>query len=76
MKLPVVKARKVMSALEKGGFFIDHQTGSHVTLLNNKTNRRATIPLHSKDLKKGTLKNILKQAGINTQEFVNLLKKK
>jgi len=74
--MPAVKPKKAISALEKGGFFVDHQTGSHVTLLNNKTNRRVTVPIHSKDLKKGTLKNILKQAGISAQVFIKLVKKK
>ncbi|KKQ18318.1 MAG: YcfA family protein [Berkelbacteria bacterium GW2011_GWA1_36_9] len=75
MKLPVLKPKKMISILRKNGFYIDHQTGSHITLLNNKTNQRVTVSYHSKDIKRGTLQNILKQAGINMDEFIKLLKK-
>lgn len=70
MKLPVLKSKKVISKLQKAGFYLDHQTGSHVALVHGK--RRVTVPRHNKDLKKGTLKNILKQAGLTTKQFLDL----
>jgi len=71
MKLPVIKPRKAISKLQKDGFYIDHQTGSHITLFH-KDGRRVTIPKHNKDLKKGTLKNILKQARLSVKKFIEL----
>lgn len=65
---------EVIRRLKKINFFIDHQKGSHITMLNEKNNRRVTIPFHNKDLKKGTLKSILRQAGTSAEEFNRLNK--
>ena len=73
-KLPILKPSKVVKALEKGGFFIHHQTGSHVAMRHPKNKTvRVTIPLHNKDIKIGTLSSILKQAGLTKEEFNKLL---
>ena len=72
MKLPVLKPKKVISMFQKAGFFIDHQTGSHIALLN-KSGRRITVPMHHKDIKKGTLKSIIKQSGLSEEKFSRLL---
>lgn len=72
MKLPVLKPKKVISILQKAGFYIDHQTGSHIALLN-KNGRRITVSRHNKDLKKGTLKSIMKQSGLTTKDFLKIL---
>ncbi|MDO9399563.1 MAG: type II toxin-antitoxin system HicA family toxin [bacterium] len=74
MKLSVLKPKEIIRILKKINFFIDHQKGSHITMLNEKDNRRVVIPFHNKDLKKGTLKSIFKQAGLNTEEFNELNK--
>ena len=71
MKLPVLKPKRVILMFQKAGFYIDHQTGSHVTLLHND-GRRITIPKHNRDLKKGTLKNILRQARLSVKKFIEL----
>lgn len=69
MKLPVLKPKKVILMFQKAGFLIDHQTGSHVVLLS-KNGLRITIPMHNKDLKKGTFKSILKQSGLTLKDFL------
>ncbi|MBU2579044.1 type II toxin-antitoxin system HicA family toxin [Patescibacteria group bacterium] len=74
MKLSILKSMEVIRRLKKINFFIDHQKGSHITMLNEKNNRRVTIPFHNKDLKKGTLKSILRQAGTSAEEFNRLNK--
>ncbi|KPV46841.1 MULTISPECIES: type II toxin-antitoxin system HicA family toxin [Acidiplasma] len=61
-----------MKALSKIGYSFDHQTGSHVILINEQ-NKRITAPLHD-EIGKGLLKAILKQAGISMDEFSKLLK--
>ena len=73
-KLPILKPSKVIKALEKGGFFIHHQTGSHVAM-RHKVDKtiRVTVPVHRKDIKIGTLSSILKQAGLTVEEFRELL---
>lgn len=73
MKLPVLKPKKVISMLQKVGFSIDHQTGSHIALLH-RNGRRVTVSRHNKDIKKGTLKSIIKQSGLSQKEFLKLIK--
>ena len=73
--LPVVKAKACLKALQRAGFYIDHQTGSHARLFHRtKPKPRVTLPVHNKDLPPGTLKSILRQAGLSVDEFVELLK--
>ena len=73
-KLPVVKPKDVVRALQKAGFYIHHQTGSHARLLHTADlERRVTVPIHNKDLPKGTLANILRQAGLTIDEFIAYL---
>jgi predicted RNA binding protein YcfA (HicA-like mRNA interferase family) len=70
-KLPVVKPKEVVRALQKAGFYIHHQTGSHARLLHaTDPERRVTVPIHNKDLPKGTLASILRQAGLTLDEFL------
>ncbi len=72
-KLPIVSGRQLCKILEKLGYFIDHQTGSHIILRDvNPPYRRLTIPDH-KEIAKGTLRAIIRQAGISVDEFVKLL---
>ena len=48
--LPTVRARDVLKALQRAGFYIDHQTGSHARLFHNtRQELRVTIPIHNKD---------------------------
>ena len=72
-KLPVVSGKELCRALEKIDYFIDHQTGSHIILRNeNPPHRRLTVPNH-KEIAKGTLRSILRQAGLTNKELKNLL---
>jgi len=72
-KLPVVSGKEVVKALAKLGYIIDHQTGSHIILRNkDPPHRRLTIPNH-KEIAKGTLRAIIKQAGLTREGFMDLL---
>lgn len=72
-KLPVVSGQKVVKALSKIGYEFDHQTGSHIILRNREPPyRRLTIPKH-KEIARGTLRAIIKEAGLTVNDFVNLL---
>ena len=70
-RMPVLKPKIVIRALERYGFQIHHTSGSHYIL--KKEGRRVTVPYHNKDLKPGTLASIIKQAGLTVEEFIDLL---
>ncbi len=55
---------QMIKYLQKNGFEIISQNGSHVKLRNSETGRTVIVPYHSKDLKKGLEQAILKQAGL------------
>lgn len=69
-KLPSFKPREVVRKLKKLGFIEHHQVGSHLTMKHPQTERRAIVPMHLKDIKKGTLLSLLKEAGIEKKEFI------
>ncbi len=72
-KLPVVSGRQAVAALRRIGYEIDHQTGSHIIVRHVRPpHRRLTIPNH-KELAKGTLRAIVREAGLTVEEFVGLL---
>jgi predicted RNA binding protein YcfA (HicA-like mRNA interferase family) len=70
-KLPVLSGKELIKILERDGFQIVRQKGSHVSL--SKGEFRTVVPLHS-DLSKGTLLGILKQCGISKEKLIKLLK--
>lgn len=65
-KLPALTSREVLQILRDHGFVPDHQTGSHLILYHPVSKRRAVVPMHRGDLPKGTLRSILKEAGIDS----------
>lgn len=68
-KMPVMSGKDICKVFEKADYVIDHQTGSHIILRNdNPPHRRLTVPNH-KEVAKGTLKSILRQAGLSLNEF-------
>lgn len=72
-KLPPLTPRRVIKILEKKGFILYRIKGSHSIYYHPKMKRRVVVPLHKKDLPKGTLFEILKQAGISKGELKDLL---
>jgi len=73
-KLPVLSPKKIIKLLEKQGFQVDHTTGSHYILYDKVTKLRVVVPYHLRDLPKGTLLSIIKQAGLTKEEFEKLVK--
>jgi predicted RNA binding protein YcfA (HicA-like mRNA interferase family) len=72
-KLPVVSGREAVKAFVKLGYIVDHQTGSHVILrLPVPPHRRLSIPNHA-TLAKGTLRALIREAGLTVEEFARLL---
>ncbi len=72
-KLPSLTPQKIIKVLEKKGFVLDRIKGSHHIYYHLETKRRVVIPLHKRDLPKGTLLEIIKQAGISKEELRDLL---
>ncbi|MEX1204727.1 MAG: type II toxin-antitoxin system HicA family toxin [Dongiaceae bacterium] len=74
-RLPVVNAPRALRALKKAGFVVDRVVGSHYVLAQPDDPARAvTVPYHgAKDLKPGTLRSIIRQAGFTVEEFVRFL---
>lgn len=72
-KLPRISGKELVKILGKLGYEIDHQTGSHMILRQNKEPyRRVTVPNHP-EISKGTLLAIIKEAGLTRDEFFDLM---
>jgi predicted RNA binding protein YcfA (HicA-like mRNA interferase family) len=69
--LPVVSAKQTIRALAKVGFEEVSRKGSHVKL-RNESGRTVIVPDH-RELARGTLASILRQAGVAVDEFLDLL---
>jgi len=71
--LPRVSGREVVATLSKLDYEKDRQKGSHIVLRKvAHPHRRLVIPDH-KEISKGTLHAIIKQAGLTVEEFIELL---
>ena len=68
--LPVVSGSEVVRVLGSAGFARISQRGSHVKL-RSKAGDTVIVPLH-RELARGTLASILRQAGLSTEEFNDL----
>jgi predicted RNA binding protein YcfA (HicA-like mRNA interferase family) len=75
VRLPVVNGRRVIQALTRAGFVIDRVVGSHhVLVFPGDPTRTVIVPVHSgRDLKPGTMRAIIRQAGMTAEEFVDFL---
>lgn len=62
-----------MRGLKKAGFLELEQRGSHLAFWHPETKRQTTVPMHSGDIKRGLMKQILKQAGLSEAEFRKLI---
>ncbi len=70
-KLAGFRYREIVMRLRRLGFEFDRQAaGSHEIWYNSTTHRYTTIPNHPGDMPEGTLRAILKQAGIEMEEFL------
>lgn len=71
-RLPVVSGEQLIRILERLGWQVTRQRGSHVRLTHREQARFLVVPRH-KELKRGTLSGILKEAGIDREELRRLL---
>jgi predicted RNA binding protein YcfA (HicA-like mRNA interferase family) len=72
-RLPTdLSGRQVRAALERVGFVFRRQTGSHMILRREDPYTRIVVPDH-RQIRQGTLRRIIADAGLNVDEFVDLL---
>jgi len=67
-RLPVVSGAQLVRGLEKLGWDAVRQRGSHVRLKHSSRSTFLVVPLH-RELKRGTLSGILRDAGIDREEL-------
>ncbi|MGQ0673853.1 MAG: type II toxin-antitoxin system HicA family toxin [Hyphomicrobium sp.] len=74
-RLPSLNGRTVIRALEKAGFEVVRVSGSHFRMIHSvDPSRQTTVPHHrGKDIPRGTLRDIIEQAGLTVDEFLDLL---
>ncbi len=74
-KLPVVSGRRVVKALERAGYRVVRQRGSHIRLRDedDPNHLPLTVPDH-KTVKPGLLRKVLRDAALTVYEFITLLK--
>jgi predicted RNA binding protein YcfA (HicA-like mRNA interferase family) len=71
--LPMLTARQVIRTLEKAGFQVQRQVGSHARL-RHPDGRVVTVPIHAgQDIGRGLLRKILRDAKLSREEFTALL---
>jgi len=74
-KLPV-RPREVIRFLEQKGFILDHASGSHFIFYHAVSKRRAVVPRHNRDIPKGTLLSLLREAGFTRDDIITFLESK
>lgn len=73
-KLPVLSGRELVKVLAKVGFEVRRRKGSHLPLVNTtRVGRRAVVVPDHNEIDRGTLVEILRQAGLRRREFLRLL---
>jgi predicted RNA binding protein YcfA (HicA-like mRNA interferase family) len=72
-RLPVVSGRKCINALTKVGFYEVRRESSHIYIRRDNPLIQISVPDHA-ELDRGTLKAILRKAGLSNDEFAKLLK--
>jgi predicted RNA binding protein YcfA (HicA-like mRNA interferase family) len=71
--LPVVSGSDAIRAFERAGWKRARQKGSHVSLIKSGVNINMSVPLHD-ELDRGTLRKLIRLAGLSVDEFIALLK--
>ena len=74
-RIPAITAGKALRALERCGFVVVRRSGSHYRLVyKDDPSRATTVPMHiGRTLKRGTVRGIIKKAGLTIEEFRDLL---
>jgi len=74
-RLPRVSGREVIRSLQRGGYILTHVRGSHHYLRKPGASGLVVVPIHgARDLPSGTIRSILRQAGLTVEEFLALVR--
>jgi predicted RNA binding protein YcfA (HicA-like mRNA interferase family) len=71
-KLPVISGAETVKVFQAAGWYVDRQKGSHVIMLKEGEIASLSIPLH-RELAPGTLRSLIRAAGMTVEQFVGLL---
>jgi predicted RNA binding protein YcfA (HicA-like mRNA interferase family) len=72
-RLPALAAREVVRAFGRAGFEFQRQTGSHLILYSAQRHQALSVPNHD-PVKRGTLRALIRQAGLTAEQFLSLLR--
>lgn len=72
-RLPAVTPRQAIRALERCGWGLDRVRGSHHVFRHPDHPHRVVVPMHTRDLARGTLNAIIAASGVSREEFLRLL---
>lgn len=70
--LPILSGKKIRKAFEKGGWEFVRQRGSHMILVKPGSIASLSVPDH-KEVARGTLRGLIRAAGLTVDEFLALL---
>jgi predicted RNA binding protein YcfA (HicA-like mRNA interferase family) len=70
--LPVISGRECVKALENAGYYFKRQEGNHIVMRRVDPFAQVIVPKHN-ELDRGTLRAIIRQAGLSSNEFLKLL---
>jgi len=74
-RLPAASGAEVVKALKRAGFLVRRQESSHVILRHPETRVTVPVPVHGgRDVPTGTLRDIIRDAGLTVDGFTRLLK--
>lgn len=71
--LPIITPKELVRILERHSYTPHRQKGSHLILIQANSTKQITVPMHARDLRKGTLRSIIRQLGITVDEFVQMM---
>lgn len=71
-KLPRISSRDRVNALIKAGFYVSRQRGSHINMRRDHPYAKTVVP-QRKELSSGTLRKIIRDAGLTVDQFIELL---
>jgi predicted RNA binding protein YcfA (HicA-like mRNA interferase family) len=71
-QLPRISGRECITALQRVGFYVRRQRGSHIVMRRDDPFAQVVVPDH-RELDRGTLRAIIRQAGLSVAEFVEIM---
>jgi len=74
VRLPIASGKEVVHAFNRAGWEVWRREGSHIILTKASMIATLSVPDH-KEIKRGTLRSLIRKAGLTVEEFNSLLRK-